>query len=102
MEGFEPSSKRGINRLSTCLVIDLVFELQQAHDNQLQPYPLNFGLRIEALHVLFPIFSAPPCPNVSGRGNGGDVSSTPLWRGLSDSTVLQIKQRERSCYFRQL
>jgi len=75
MEGFEPSSKRGINRLSTCLVIDLVFELQQAHDNQLQPYPLNFGQHIEALRVLFPIFSAPPCPNVSGLGNG--VMSRP-------------------------
>ena len=25
LEGFEPSSKRGINKLSTCLVIDLVF-----------------------------------------------------------------------------
>ena len=37
-----------------------------------------------------------------GTGQWGDVSSTPLWRGLSDSTVLQIKQRERSCYFRQL
>ena len=26
MEGFEPSSKRGTNKLSTCLVIDLIFE----------------------------------------------------------------------------
>lgn len=44
MEGFEPSSKRGTNKLSTCLVIDLIFVLQQAHDYQLQPYPLNFKL----------------------------------------------------------
>ena len=34
LEGIEPSSKRGINRLSTCLVIDLVFEISQAHDYQ--------------------------------------------------------------------
>ena len=43
VEGFEPSSKRGPNKLSTCLVIELVFVLQQAHDDQLQPYPLNFS-----------------------------------------------------------
>lgn len=70
MEGVEPSSKRGINRLSTCLVIDLVFELQQAHDYQLQSYPLNFGMCAKASHILFPILSAPPYPNVSGQGNG--------------------------------
>ena len=44
MEGFEPSSKRGTNKLSTCLVIDLIFECQQARDYQLSPYPLNFRL----------------------------------------------------------
>lgn len=43
MEGFEPSSKRGINKLSTGLVIDLVFETMQAHDYQHCPYPLDFG-----------------------------------------------------------
>jgi len=32
LEGFEPSSKRGTNKLSTCLVGDLVFDCQQAHD----------------------------------------------------------------------
>ena len=42
MEGFEPSSKRGINKLSTCLVVDLVFDLQQAQDNQLPTYILCF------------------------------------------------------------
>lgn len=35
VEGFEPSSKRGINKLSTCLVCELVLVLKQAHDNQL-------------------------------------------------------------------
>ena len=43
MEGLEPSSKRGINALSTGLVIDLVFENTQAHDYQRIPYPLNLG-----------------------------------------------------------
>ena len=37
LEGIEPSSKRGINRLSTCLVCELVFELRQAHDGQPEP-----------------------------------------------------------------
>ena len=35
LEGFEPSSKRGTNKLSTCLVGDLVFDCKQAHDYRL-------------------------------------------------------------------
>ena len=34
LEGFEPSSKRGTNKLSTCLVVDLIFDPRQAQDNQ--------------------------------------------------------------------
>ena len=34
LEGFEPSSKRGTNKLSTCLVVDLVFDSRQAQDHQ--------------------------------------------------------------------
>lgn len=37
LEGIEPSSKRGINKLSTCLVCELVFEHGQAHDGQPVP-----------------------------------------------------------------
>ncbi len=37
LEGIEPSSKRGINRLSTCLVCELVFERGQDHDIQPEP-----------------------------------------------------------------
>ncbi len=35
LEGFEPSSKRGTNKLSTCLVGDLFFDCKQAHDYRL-------------------------------------------------------------------
>ena len=34
LEGVEPSSKRGTNKLSTCLVVDLVFDYRQAQDHQ--------------------------------------------------------------------
>ena len=34
LEGVEPSSKRGTNKLSTCLVVDLIFDLGQAQDHQ--------------------------------------------------------------------
>ncbi len=34
LEGVEPSSKRGTNKLSTCLVVDLVFDFWQAQDHQ--------------------------------------------------------------------
>lgn len=37
LEGIEPSSKRGINKLSTCLVCELVFVSGQAHDGQSGP-----------------------------------------------------------------
>lgn len=37
VEGIEPSSKRGINKLSTCLVCELVFVHGQAHDSQPMP-----------------------------------------------------------------
>lgn len=37
VEGVEPSSKRGPEKVSTCLVIDLVFVRQQARDHQLLP-----------------------------------------------------------------
>lgn len=37
LEGLEPSSSRGINKLSTCLVCELVFEHGQAHDGQPVP-----------------------------------------------------------------
>ena len=37
LEGIEPSSKRGTNKLSTCLVCDLVFVHRQDHD--FQPIP---------------------------------------------------------------
>ncbi len=37
LEGIEPSSKRGTNGLSTCLVCGLVFVIRQAHDSQSYP-----------------------------------------------------------------
>lgn len=37
VEGIEPSSKRAVNKVSTCLVIDLVVGMWQARDYQ--PYP---------------------------------------------------------------
>ncbi len=37
VEGVEPSSKRGSEKVSTCLVTDLVFVRQQARDHQLLP-----------------------------------------------------------------
>lgn len=51
---------------------------------------------------LFAIFLALPYRNASQRGNRAMSRLRHLWRGLSDLTVLQIKQRERNCYFRQL
>ena len=34
LEGVEPSSKRGLNKVSTCLAIQLVFDRRQAGGGQ--------------------------------------------------------------------
>lgn len=41
VEGFEPSSNHGPNKLSTCLAIDLIFVVRQARGHQSTSYPLN-------------------------------------------------------------
>ena len=56
LEGIEPSSKRGLNKLSTCLAIDLIFEHLQARGHQQMPYLLNFGGQTERLPTYFRIF----------------------------------------------
>lgn len=53
VEGFEPSSNHGPNKLSTCLVIELVFENWQARDDQSVPYPLKFNFQSRLLKVYF-------------------------------------------------
>ncbi len=55
VEGIEPSSNHGPNKLSTCLVIDLIFVIWQAHDYQPYPYPLNFELQSRFLKFYFRI-----------------------------------------------
>lgn len=55
VEGFEPSSKRGISKVSTCLVIDLVFEERQARDYQPFPYPFYLGGKSRMLLPYFRI-----------------------------------------------
>jgi len=39
LEGFEPSSKRGSNKLSTCLSLPSIFEHGQDQSHQPIPYP---------------------------------------------------------------
>lgn len=80
------------------------FDFHGVAGSRLPTAPLSSESRadIEALPTLFPNFLALPYPNVSERGKGAMSRSLYLERELSDPTVLQIKQRERSCYFRQL
>lgn len=62
----------------------------------------QFRKTVGAAAFLFANLLAPPCRNASQRGNRAMSRLRHLWRGLSDPTMLQIKQRERNCYFRQL
>lgn len=62
----------------------------------------DFRVTAGASVSLFAIFLALPYRNASQRGNRAMSRPRLLGRGLSDLTMLQIKQRERSCYFRQL
>ena len=70
VEGVEPSSNHGTNKLSTCLAIELIFVDRQARGNQSDSYPLKFQFPDEENGNQFPNFLAPPYPNVSERGNG--------------------------------
>ena len=55
LEGIEPSSKRGLNKLSTCLAIDLLFVQLQARGHQQLPYLLEFGRQSEKMPAYFRI-----------------------------------------------
>ena len=53
------------------------------------------------LTISIPDLRAPPYRLASEKEQSGDVLSLPLWRGLSQLTILRFRQQERS-YFRQI
>ena len=69
MEGFEPSSKRGTNKLSTCLVMNLSFRDTTGFRPPIISLALKVRIPVRASDILFPIFLALPYRNVSERGN---------------------------------
>ena len=48
LEGFEPSSKRGNHKLSTCLSLPKFFVQEQNQSHQFLPYPLKFHQKRKA------------------------------------------------------
>ena len=48
LEGFEPSSKRGNHKLSTCLSLLKFFVQEQNQSHQFLPYPLKFHQKRKA------------------------------------------------------
>ena len=86
MEGVEPSSKRGINMLSTCLFLTSIFERRQDQDHQPSPYPLKFHSGIEA----YLNYSRFICSSVSDRfgtiASGRSLVRTPV-SGLSQNLL---------------
>ena len=100
LEGVEPSSEQGNHRLSTCLSLTSFSCSGKTKATNRCLIFFEFRGRCEAT-VRYPRFG---CTTVSGYFRAwcrSDVSFLHLVQELSDPTVLQIKQRERSC-FRQI
>ena len=100
LEGLEPSSKRGINELSTCLVFTWFSWRGRPKTTNLILIPCYFG---QAAGPVWPISDLPALPirSVSEKGQSGNVLSLQLLRRLSVIYCSSIRQQERS-YFRQL
>ena len=80
LEGFEPSSKRGTNMLSTCVVSDWFSKVARPGRPN---YPLSRKVshrRPGAVRTI-PDIPAPPYRLVSEKGQSGDVSSPQLLQG---------------------
>ncbi len=56
LEGFEPSSKQGNHKLSTCLSLTSVFVQRQNQSHQPLPYPLKFSSTARGRRRLSPIW----------------------------------------------
>ena len=103
LEGIEPSSKRGMNTLSTCLsLIGIVGD--RCADRATNNHPLAY----EILECC-PIDLAAPSPDICASPNSsnfgarvsGDVSSEPIGSRMKLTYYSSVRQRERN-YFRQL
>ena len=103
LEGIEPSSKRGMNTLSTCLsLIGIVGDC--CADRATNNHPLAY----EILECC-PIDLAAPSPDICASPNSsnfgarvsGDVSSEPIGSRMKLTYCSSVRQRERN-YFRQL
>ena len=103
LEGIEPSSKRGMNTLSTCLsLIGIVGD--RCADRATNNHPLVY----EILECC-PIDPAAPGPDICASPNSsnfgarvsGDVSSEPIGSRMKLTYCSSVRQRERN-YFRQL
>ena len=80
LEGFEPSSKRGTNMLSTCVVSDW-FSKMARPGRPNHPLSLRVSHRRLGAVSTIPDISAPPDRLVSEKGQSGDVSSPQLLQG---------------------
>ena len=101
VEGIEPSSNHGPNKLSTCLVIDLIFVIWQAQDYQPYPYPLNFEIKSRLPNLYFRFILHHLVQTSRNRAMGWClVRATVAQMKLTYYT--SVRQRERNCYFRQL
>ena len=80
LEGFEPSSKRGTNMLSTCVVSDW-FSKMARPGRPNHPLSLRVSHRRPGAVSTIPDIPAPPDRLVSEKGQSGDVSSPQLLQG---------------------
>lgn len=100
LEGVEPSSERGNHKLSTCLSLTVFFVQRQDQSHQPMPYLLLFH-NMSGASRCYSRFCCTAVPVSLRKATSERCLVSASWQKLSDSTVLQIKQRERIC-FRQI
>lgn len=103
LEGIEPSSKRGMNMLSTCLSLNWIVGECPA-DRATKDLPLAYellGYYLTDKVNPSPDISASPSSINFGARVPGDVSSEPIGSRMKLTYCTSVRQRERN-YFRQL
>lgn len=100
LEGFEPSSKRGNHKLSTCLSPPSIFEHKQDRSHPFVPYPLNCRKGYEEKPELFPILLRRYVKRFGKRAFERRLVPTSNV-GIKPVYYTSTRQREHN-YFRQI
>ena len=99
-EGFEPSSKHGINELSTCLSMTWLSAVSMVHGYRLAAYPVNLGIGPGQTDSNPRFMSTTGSISFGERAIGWCLVPATVAR-IKLTYYTSVRQQERS-YFRQI